>query len=173
MFAMRRLVLFRHAKAERTAPSGEDFDRELTERGRQDARLIGQALTEAGISPGLALVSAAARTRQTWQASGLAGEKTAVRYDKALYHASARQLREAIEAVEEEAEVVVLVGHNPGLHELAVQLVVEGAGSGAVLEKVRSKFPTAAAVVYDLDLVGRAVFGGLYTPKDYGGGAED
>jgi phosphohistidine phosphatase len=170
---MRRLVLFRHAKAERNAPSGEDFDRELTERGLHDARLIGRALADAGVSPGLALVSPSARTRQTWDASGLAGAGTEARFDKGLYHASARMLRQAVEAVEDEAETLVLVGHNPGLHELAVQLVVEGAGSGAVLDRVRSKFPTAAAIVYDLDVVGRPVFGGLYLAKDYGGGAED
>jgi phosphohistidine phosphatase len=170
---MRRLVLFRHAKAERTAASGEDFDRALIERGRLDARLVGHALAAAGIAPDLVLASSAARTRETWEASGLAGPKTEVRLDKGLYHASARQLRQAIEAVEDQAETVVLVGHNPGLHELAVQLVVEGAGSGAVLDKVRSKFPTAAAAVYEVDLAGRPVFASLHLAKDYGGGAED
>lgn len=170
---MRRLVLFRHAKAERKAASGEDFDRALTERGRRDAHLIGRALAEAGVKRGLALVSASVRTRETWEASELGGKETEVRFERGLFNASANQLRQAVEAVEDAAETVVLVGHNPGLHELAVRLMVDGAASGALLERVKSKFPTATAIVFDLDVAGRPMFAGLYLPKDYGGGAED
>ena len=171
---MRRLVLFRHAKAERHAASGEDFDRALTERGRRDAQLIGRALAEAGVKPGLALVSASARTRETWEASGLGSDETEVRFERGLYNASAGQLRRAVEARRGRVrETVVLVGHNPGLHELAVALMVEGAASGALLDRVKGKFPTATAIVYDLDVAGRPLFAGLYLPKDYGGGAED
>jgi phosphohistidine phosphatase len=174
---MRRLVLFRHAKAERHAASGEDFDRALTERGRRDAQTIGRALGEAGVKPGLALVSASVRTRETWEASGLGSDATEVRFERGLYNASAGQLRRAVEAVEDAPETppetIVLVGHNPGLHELAVALMVEGAASGALLDRVKGKFPTAAAIVYDLDVAGRPLFAGLYIPKDYGGGAED
>jgi phosphohistidine phosphatase len=170
---MRRLVLFRHAKAERQAASGEDFDRALTERGRHDAQLIGSALADAGVEPDLALVSAARRTRETWEASGLGSAETEVRFDRSLYNASARVLRNALEAAEDGPETVVLVGHNPALHELAVTLLIEGAASGAVLDRVKGKFPTAVAAVYDLDVAGRPLFAGLYLPKDYGGGAED
>jgi phosphohistidine phosphatase len=170
---MRRLVLFRHAKAERQAASGEDFDRALTERGRRDAQLIGRALAEAGVKPGLALVSASVRTRETWEASSLGSDATEVRFERGLYNASAGQLRRAVEAVEDAGETIVLVGHNPGLHELAVALMVEGAASGALLDRVKGKFPTATAIVYDLDVAGRPLFAGLYLPKDHGGGAED
>jgi phosphohistidine phosphatase len=178
---MRRLVLFRHAKAERQAASGEDFDRALTERGRRDAQLIGRALAEAGVKPSLALVSASVRTRQTWEASGLGSEETAVHVERGLYSASASVLRRTVEAVEDAAEAapetapetVVLVGHNPALHELAVRLLIEGAASGALLDRVKGKFPTATAIVFDLDVAGRPLFAGLYIPKDYGGGAED
>ena len=54
---MKRLILFRHAKTERHAPSGQDFDRRLTQRGRDDARLMGRVLADAGFSPDLVLVS--------------------------------------------------------------------------------------------------------------------
>lgn len=170
---MRRLVLFRHAKAERHAASGEDFDRALTERGRHDAHIIGRALAEAGVKPGLALVSSAERTRETWEQSGLGSEETEVRFERGLYNASAGQLRRAVQDVEEACETVVVVGHNPGLHEFAVALMVEGAASGALLDRVKGKFPTATAIVFDLDAAGRPLFAGLYLPKDYGGGAED
>lgn len=170
---MRRLVLFRHAKAERHAASGVDFDRALTERGRHDAHLIGRALAEAGVRPGLALVSPAVRTRETWADSGLGSEATEVRFERGLYNASAGQLRRAVQDVEAESETVVLVGHNPGLHELAVGLMVEGAASGALLDRVKGKFPTGTAIVFDLDAAGRPLFAGLYLAKDHGGGAED
>jgi phosphohistidine phosphatase len=174
---MRRLVLFRHAKAERQAASGEDFDRALTERGRRDADLIGRALAEAGVKPDLVLVSAATRTRETWAASGLGSDDTGVRFERGLYSASAATLRRTVEVLEDAGEdapgTVVLVGHNPALHELAVALMVEGGASGALLERVKSKFPTATAIVYDLDVAGRPLFAGLYIPKDHGGGAED
>jgi phosphohistidine phosphatase len=171
---MRRLVLFRHAKAERQAASGEDFDRALTERGRHDARLIGKALADAGVRPDLALVSAAKRTRQTWEeaASALPQPET-VRHERGLYQASSSALRKAVQAVEDDYETVVLVGHNPELHQFAIELLIEGAASGAVLDKVKGKFPTAAAAVFDVDVAGRAQYGGLYIPKDFGGGAED
>jgi len=174
---MRRLVLFRHAKAERHAASGEDFERALTERGRRDAELIGRALAEAGVKPDLALVSASARTRETWEASGLGSDATEVRFERSLYNASAGVLRRMVEAVADAgdsvAETIVLVGHNPALHELAVGLLIEGAASGALLDRVKGKFPTATAIVYDLDVAGRPLFAGLYIPKDFGGGAED
>src|ERR1700744_304444 len=101
---MRRLVLFRHAKAERPAASGEDFTRALPERGRRDAYLIGRALAEAGVKPSLALVSASVRTRETWEASGLGSDATEARFERGLYNASAGQLRRAVAAVEDAPE---------------------------------------------------------------------
>lgn len=170
---MRRLVLFRHAKAERTAASGEDIDRGLTDRGRTDARLIGKVLHEAGVRPDLALVSAAKRTRQTWEAAAAEVKAGEVRPDRRLYNATSATLRKAVEAVEDDFETVVLVGHNPDLHQFAIEMLVEGAVSGALLERVKGKFPTASAIVFDMDPVGRPLFAGLYIPKEYGGGAED
>ena len=63
---LQRLILLRHGKAESVAESGGDFERGLTERGRRDAALIGRVLADAGITPDLALVSAARRARETW-----------------------------------------------------------------------------------------------------------
>jgi phosphohistidine phosphatase len=170
---MQRLVLFRHAKAERAAPSGEDFDRALTDRGLADARLIGAALKAAGVKPDLALVSSAVRTRQTWEAAQtvLAGGET--RLDKALFNANSGQLRRAVEQGAGDAGAVVLVGHNPAIHQLGVDLLVEGGASGAVLDRVKGKFPTATALLIDFDLADRPSYGGLFLAKDHGGGGED
>ena len=106
---MRKLILMRHAKAEAKAASGDDFDRALAERGRQDAALMGRVLAEAGLTPDLALVSAAERTRQTW--AGLAGtfSETAVRFERKLYNATSHAIREAIAGPEARARNFSLI----------------------------------------------------------------
>jgi phosphohistidine phosphatase len=170
---MHRLVLLRHAKAERAAPSGEDFDRALTERGRNDARLMGRVLAEAGVRADLALVSAAARTRQTWAGAAEALTGAELQADKALYNASSAQLRAALDRVDPSVGTVVMVGHNPGIHALGLELLIAGGASGAVLERIRGRFPTATALVLDIDAAERANYAGLYLAKDHGGGGED
>lgn len=170
---MQRLVLFRHAKAERTAPSGEDFDRALTARGLADAALMGRVLARAGLTPDLALVSSAVRTRQTWEAARQAFSTVETRLERQLYNASAAQLRRALEAVAPGVGTVVLVAHNPGVAQLGLDLLVEGAASGAILDKVGARFPTATALVLDFDAAERPSYAGLYLAKDHGGGGED
>jgi phosphohistidine phosphatase len=66
----------------------------------------------------------------------------------------------------------VLVGHNPGLQELALQLLEEGAEDRAVIDRVASGFPTAAALVFVVDAAGRPRYDGFHRPKDHGGGAD-
>ena len=64
---MDRLILLRHGKAEADAPTGQDFDRALTGRGRRDAALVARELAEAGSAPDLVLVSPAVRAKETWE----------------------------------------------------------------------------------------------------------
>jgi len=75
---MRRLILFRHAKTEARSPSGDDASRRLTERGRDEAALMGRVLAEAGFLPDLALVSPAVRARETWEALAASLPKASV-----------------------------------------------------------------------------------------------
>jgi phosphohistidine phosphatase len=168
---MQRLILLRHAKAERGAPSGEDFDRALAEAGRADARLIGRVLGEAGLKPTLAIVSPARRTTETWQEASQAFPGAQVRHDRRLYNAAARTLRTVVEEEEGGDGAVVLVGHNPGIHQLVLDLLVEGAAAPSTLARARQKFPTGSAAVFEFDVAGRPVFDGLYFTADYGGGA--
>jgi phosphohistidine phosphatase len=171
---MQRLILLRHAKAESRAPSGDDFDRALSERGRTDAALMGRVLAEAGSTVTLALVSAAARTRQTWELAAPAlGAGAEVRHERRLYNASSGTLRSAVEAEEGGEGTLVLVGHNPGIHQLVLDLLIAGAAPASTLERASQKFPPASAAVFDLDVAGRPVFQGLYFPKDHGGGAAE
>jgi len=170
---MRKLILMRHAKAEGRSASGEDFDRALTERGWADSQLMGRVLKDAGLKPDLALVSAAQRTRDTWAGVSEAFGEVEARFEKGLYASSPRVLRQAIARVEDEADTVMLVGHNPETALLMLELLVEGAEPASVLDRARSKFPTAATVVFDFDEAMRPRFYNLYFAKDYGGGAGD
>jgi phosphohistidine phosphatase len=171
---MQRLILLRHAKAERSAPSGEDFDRALADRGRTDARLMGKVLADAGLVPTLALVSSAARTRQTWEeASRAFATEIEARYDKRHYNASSTELRRLVEDLEDQDGTLILVGHNPGIHQLALTLLIEGAAAASTIARITSKFPTASAVAFEMDAVGRATYDGVFFAADYGGGGAD
>ncbi|HYF21897.1 MAG TPA: histidine phosphatase family protein [Caulobacteraceae bacterium] len=169
---MQRLILLRHAKAEGRSDSGEDFDRRLTERGRQDAALMGRVLAEAGFRPDLAIVSSAARTRETWAAAAPAFADVAAEFDKRLYHAASGTIRAMVEAAEGRADTLVIVGHNPGLHLCAMELLIEAAASGHEMQRVQSKFPTAAAAAFRFDEAGRPSFDGAWFPSEHGGGSE-
>lgn len=169
---MHRLILMRHAKAERDAPTGRDRDRPLSARGRADAGLMGRALSARGYRPDLALVSGSTRTRETWAELEDAFGDVELKLEDALYNASAHELRRFVEAAEDAAGCLLIIAHNPGVHELAVQYLVESAASPAQIERMGGGFPTGAAALYALDAAGRCVFEGFLTPRDLGGGAD-
>ncbi len=140
---MRQLILLRHAKATPGSETGEDFDRPLAQRGVDDAPVVALALAEAGAVPQIALVSAARRTRETWELVAPSFPMATVRFVEELYNApSDLILREA-----EAAGVanVMVIAHNPGLHELASRLAHR---MNAMDSRVRAKFPTSAAAFF-------------------------
>jgi phosphohistidine phosphatase len=166
---MQRLILLRHGKAESVAATGGDFERGLTERGRRDAALMGRVLAEAGFKPDLALVSPARRARETWEEAAPAFPNARCSHSRLLYLASAEQLAQSAADAAEPVECLIIVGHNPGLHEYALALFAQqGATDDSGLV---SAFPTAAAAVFALDAAGRARFERLMLPRDFGGGA--
>ncbi len=170
---MHRLILMRHAKTERAAASGLDRDRALTQRGREDALLMGRVLFEKGLRPDLALVSTATRTRQTWELMQEAFGDAEVRMEPALYNASSDTLRRHVEAAEEEAGCLLVLAHNPGVHMLAHQYLIESAASPSVMDRMAAGFPTAAAAAFEVDVAGRCAYDGYLTPKAFGGGADE
>ena len=123
---MLTLYLLRHAKSSWDNASPQDFDRPLTDRGRNACALIGEFIEEKGIDFDLVLVSTALRTRQTIELvkerAKLRGE---VRYDERIYEATVSQLLEVIAQVDSDRESVLLVGHNPGIEELLALLTGE------------------------------------------------
>lgn len=145
---MKRLYLLRHAKSSWDDPTLADHDRPLAPRGRRAAAAMAQHLRHEGIAPELVLCSPSARTRQTLTAiaPGL-GEDADVRIEDELYAASAAALLDVLHEVPDEVRSVMLIAHNPGIQDLALSL----AGGGPVIERVRSKFPTAALATLELD----------------------
>ena len=161
---MDRLILLRHGKAEADAPTGQDFDRALTDRGRRDAALVAQALAEADLAPDLALVSPAARARETWEQAAPFFPCAKVEWAPALYNIDPQAILDL--AAGQAPRTVMVVGHNPGLGDLAAFLARE-AGAGEL-----HGFPTGAAAVIDFaDEGGRpAQAFRLHAPKTLGGG---
>ena len=164
---MHRLILMRHAQAE-AAPSGGggDVARGLSPTGRSEALLIGRTLAQRGLTPDLALVSSAARTRETWELMHDAFGDVEVRTESALYNASTDLLRRFVEANEEQAGCMMILAHNPGVHLLALEYLTESAASPAQFDRLSGGFWTAAAALFTVDVAGRCAYEGFLTPQD-------
>jgi phosphohistidine phosphatase len=135
------LYLLRHLKSSWTDPTLPDRERPLAPRGRRDGERIVKELVRLGVKPELVLCSSAERTRETLELIRPAlNPTTTLQLEDDLYAASCARLLERIHAVPEPVTALMLIGHNPGLHELAVRL----ASAGAELERLRAKFPTGA-----------------------------
>ncbi|MEV6202477.1 histidine phosphatase family protein [Streptomyces sp. NPDC051771] len=144
-----RLVLVRHAKAVPKDRPVEDFDRPLSERGLADAPKTGNWLADSDILCDLVLCSPARRTRQTWQLAVPAlKEPPPAVYDKRLYNAVPGMLLTVLAERGQDLGCLMLVGHNPGIHELAAALC--GSGPSDLLARVRAGFATSGVAVVDV-----------------------
>ncbi|RMD49314.1 MAG: histidine phosphatase family protein [Alphaproteobacteria bacterium] len=139
-----KLILIRHAKSSWKDPDLPDHERPLKKRGRKAAPLIGRWLAERGHVPALALVSTARRARETWEriAPELPAPVPAV-FEPALYHAAPELILAVIRAAP--AGDLAVVGHNPGIADLAARLLAEPAEDPDF-----RRFPTAAAAVIEM-----------------------
>jgi len=146
---MRRLILFRHGKAV-PHDAAPDFDRGLTARGMRDSAGVGTYLAAEHIHPDMALVSPALRTKMTWDEAKGAFGNIELHYDKALYLASSDLVLRQLQAVPDRVLTLILVGHNPSLHDLAQELI--GYGDRYALARLREHMPTAGIVVLDCDI---------------------
>lgn len=161
---MDRLILLRHGKAESDSDSGDDFDRPLAPRGIRESADMGARLADMGFQPQVALVSPAARAKGTWEAAQAAFPGTETRFLDHLYHADSETIRRAAQDAGRDAATVMMVGHNPGMQELAVRLLQEGSAPAGLVAKAQRNFPTAAAAVFLFDSNGRPHFDGLFFP---------
>jgi phosphohistidine phosphatase len=139
---MKTLFILRHAKSSWDNANLSDFDRPLNERGLKAAPLMGETMLENQFEPELILSSPAKRAEQTAvlvkRSANIAGE---IRYDERIYEATSARLLEVISEQKENAESILLVGHNPGLEGLIRALTGE-----------MQAMPTAALAVIDLEI---------------------
>lgn len=141
----RRILLFRHAKAD--WPSVPDIDRPLADRGRNDAHAAGRWLAGSGVQPDLTLCSPAVRTRETWKLAAPAlGRRPRTVYEERLYEATLGDLLALLNETSDEVADLLLVGHNPGMQALAEALSADAVDDTLVRLR-RSGFPTAAIAV--------------------------
>lgn len=147
--SVRTLVLLRHAKAEGFA--GTDEARPLALRGRRQSSAVGDELAASGPLPDLALVSSAARTRQTWEvlASRLPREVDALFLEE-LYHSGPRGVLEVLAEHAGDAATVIVVGHEPVMSAVAALLASEDSEE-ALVNEVRHGVSTATRSVLTFD----------------------
>jgi phosphohistidine phosphatase len=149
---MRRLMLLRHAKTERDASSGRDQDRRLDNRGRRDAAEIGGWIRRHPPFPDLVLVSPAVRARQTWDIAWEAMKDRAsqpqVELPPGLYGADPSKLLQIVRTASAvDPKRLMLVGHNPGMHEFALALA--GSGDATGRKALADNLPTSGLAVFD------------------------
>lgn len=154
---MKSLTLLRHAKSdwtpsELTGAVARDFDRPLNDRGRRAARTVGVYMRTEGLNFDTVLASPARRVRDTLGEVERGYERTLTPlFDENVYLASSSILLDVVRAIDARAARVLLVGHNPGLEELALELAAEA--DGPLRHEVEIKYPTAtlAEILLDAD----------------------
>ena len=152
---MRKLLLMRHAKAVRELGLS-DHARSLTQRGREDAVRVARFLLDNKLNPDFAIASDARRTRETLElAAGQFSPAPPTRLDANLYLAEPYAILKAIRATPATVSKLLVVGHNPGFHELALALT--GSGQQADVERLALSFPTSAVAILNLDCEWSAV----------------
>ncbi|HJM92649.1 MAG: histidine phosphatase family protein [Alphaproteobacteria bacterium] len=168
---MPTLYLLRHGNAGFGGPGKQDRERSLNPAGRQASTLVGRYLAQLPARLDLILCSAAERTRQTWAlVADELDNPPAAEFDEALYLCSGAALRQRLRELPQGAESVMIIGHNPGLHEAA--LFYSGADSGDMLGQSLLDFPpaTLAALKFEQPWAGASRQAGqlrfVITPRD-------
>jgi phosphohistidine phosphatase len=148
--SMRRLMLFRHAKS--AWPDGvDDLERPLAKRGRKACALMGRYMADEALVADLAVVSTARRARESWELIRPAFGQDIVEHDEPrIYEASAGTIVDVVRETRPEIHTLLLVGHNPGLHDVALKLIRKGSPSD--LSRLQRKYPTAGLVVIDFKI---------------------
>lgn len=169
---MPTLLLLRHAKSSWDDPGQRDHDRPLSERGRRAAAAMAAHLRRSGAAPDLVLCSSARRTQETLAAiRGALPRGVPVETTDDLYEVGADSLLERLQQVPSSAATLLLVGHNPGIEDLAARLAGPG-GDRAAAEALGRKFPTGALATLQFDGAwadlawGAARLTGFVAPRD-------
>jgi len=167
----RQLFVLRHAKSSWDDPELDDRERPLAPRGRRATKALAEHIRAAGIEPAQVLCSSALRTQETLEGVAPAGEQL---IEPELYSASAQEVLERLRRVPEEFPSVMVIGHNPTVQELVLELAGASTGSArdAELARIQRKFPTGALATLTFDCgwgelaPGCAQLVGFVRPKD-------
>ncbi|TRC95549.1 histidine phosphatase family protein [Mesorhizobium sp. WSM4303] len=171
---MNQLLLLRHAKSSWDDPALADFDRPLAPRGLKAAPRMGRELAKRGWLPNLALVSPALRTRETWRlVSAELPARVPVKFAEGLFGATAGDILAEVQQATASAGCVLVLGHNPGLEDLARRLAGPRSDARA-RRKLEEKFSTGALARFVVDddwaylAFGTARLTHCIRPKDLG-----
>ena len=140
---MHQLLLLRHAKSSWDDVATADRDRPLNAKGRRGGHAMRRAMRDIGFAPDLILVSPARRTLETMAVLEPWDDTPLVEPIDDLYLASEAQLLDVLRGVAETVRTVLLIGHNPGLHELALALIDDRTSSETAAQAVSEGYPTA------------------------------
>jgi phosphohistidine phosphatase len=168
------LILLRHAKAEPPEGFRTDTLRTLSPRGRQDSKQLRRRAGDRLGTADVVLCSPSRRTRQTLAHIRSALPRATVKFARSLYLASPDEILALVHKQPRRARTVLVIGHNPGLHDLALSLVGRAArGARTAAKRMATKFPTCALCVIEFDQnrwkdvgVGRGVLMAFATPRD-------
>lgn len=145
---MRQLLLLRHAKSSWDDRELPDHERPLNPRGRRAAAAMRDAMERLGLAPDLVLLSTSVRTVQTLEALEPWADTPLVDRVDALYNASAATLLDTVRGVKETVRSVLVIAHNPGIHELANKLVGgqvnDDTFANADIRRLRDGYPSGA-----------------------------
>jgi phosphohistidine phosphatase len=168
---VRHVYLLRHAKSSWDDPGLPDHDRPLAPRGVRDANRMAGHLRDGNVAPELVICSSARRTTDTLEPLRPALPGATILIEDGVYAASEGQLLERLRRIPAEVASAMLIGHNPGLQDLAVSLA--GQGELNLRQRLESKFPTAALATLAIRNgdwssleVGAADLVGFVTPKE-------
>jgi phosphohistidine phosphatase len=169
----RRLILLRHAKSA-WPDDVADHERPLAPRGRRDAPAAGKWLRKSGYVPDRVLCSTARRARETWQlAEEKLGAHPQTAFEDRVYGASSADLLALAGQTSADAHTLLIVGHDPAVQELTLELADPHPGGAAALAQVRAKYPTAAIAVLSFSVgwaelgPGQARLADFVVPDDF------
>lgn len=149
---MRRLMLLRHAKSDWSSPGTRDRERTLAARGREAAPHIGAYMAAHALVPDLVVCSTADRARQTWDLVAPAfSPAPRTIHDERIYNAEHDAILDVIKQTPDTVHALLVVGHNPGLKDLAEFMVATG--DLEMRQQLSEKLPTGALVVIDFPVI--------------------
>jgi phosphohistidine phosphatase len=150
---MRQLLLLRHAKSSWDDPGLPDHARPLNARGKRAAAVMAAVMQDLGLAPDIVLVSSARRTLQTLEAISPLADSPIIELMDDLYLATWQRMMDVLRSLPETARSVLLIGHNPGMHDLALELAGAAAmerGTAPGTQRLAGGYPTAALAEFSV-----------------------